>query len=532
VTTLAGTGALASLAARRDRIMLPAWIYLLTALVASTAYSFKKLYPTAAGRQEFAAAAAHNPALLSLYGTLSGNSIGSLTAWRYGTFAALGAALMSIFIVVRHTRADEETGRLELVSSAAVGRHAAFGASLAIAISANIVLGAAITAGLAVQGLPAAGCIALAAAIAGCGLVFTAVAAVTAQLAQTARTARGIAISAAVVAYLVRSAGDSAGPSGPGWLTWLSPVGWTELIRPFGAIRWWVLALPLAAAAALALGAALAASRRDYGAGLLAQRRGPARAARSLRSPLALAWRMQRGTLAAWITGALVYGALVGSAAKGIGGLLGSQQVRQIVARLGGTAAVTNGYLAAIMSFSGLIAAGYAVSAVLRLRTEETADHADPVLATGASRTSWGLSHLVIAAAGTAAILAVTGLGAGLGYVLRSPGGAGEVGRLVGAGLAQLPAALVVAGIAAALFGLAPRACVAGGWIALGLAVLMLFLGALLQLSHWVQDISPFTHVPKLPGGPVAGAPLAWLTVIAVALAAAGLAGLRRRDIG
>jgi ABC-2 type transport system permease protein len=531
VSTLAGTGALAGLAARRDRVMLPAWIYLLTALVASTAYSFKKLYPTAAGRQEFAAAAAHNPALMSLYGTLSGNSIGSLTAWRYGTLAALGAALMSIFIVIRHTRADEESGRLELTGSAAVGRHAALGASLVIGISANIVLGAAITAGLALQGLPVAGCAALAAAIAGCGLVFTAVAAVTAQLAETARTARGIAISAAVAAYLLRAVGDSAGAAGPSWLTWLSPVGWTELIRPFGAARWWVLALPLAAGSALAALAALAAARRDYGAGLLAQRHGPARAARSLRSPLALAWRMQRGTLAAWTAGALIYGALVGSAAKGIGGLLGSQQVRQIVARLGGTTAVTNGYLAAIMGLTGLIAAGYAVSAVLRLRAEESAGRADPVLTAGAGRISWGLSQLAIAAGGTAVILAVTGLGAGLGFVLRSPGGAGQVGVLVGAGLAQLPAALVLAGVAAALFGLAPRACVAGGWIALGIAVLLLFLGALLRLSHWVQDISPFTHVPKLPGGAVQAGPLAWLTLIALALAAAGLAGLRRRDI-
>jgi len=242
--------------------------------------------------------------------------------------------------------------------------------------------------------------------------------------------------------------------------------------------------------------------------------------------------RLQRGSLAAWIIGALIYGALVGSAAKGIGGLLGSSEVRQIVARLGGQAALTNAYLAAIMSFTGLIAAGYAVSAVLRLRGEETAGRADPVLATGASRISWGLSHLAIATGGTVTILAATGLGAGLGYALRSPGGGGEVAQLVGAGLAQVPAALVVAGVAMALLGLAPRSCVAGGWTALGVAVLMLLVGALLNLSHWVLDISPFTHLPKLPGGAVSAWPLAWLTVIAVALAAVGLAGLRRRDIG
>lgn len=532
MSTLAGTGALARLATRRDRIMLPAWLYVLTALVAGTAYSFKQLYPTAAAREEFAAAAGHNPALLSLYGPLFGNSIGSLTAWRYGAFAALGAGLMSVFIVVKHTRADEETGRLELVGSAAVGRHAALAAAVLVAVSANVVLAMLISAGLIALGLPAAGSIALASAIAGCGLVFTAVAAVTAQLARTARAARGAAIGVIGVAYLLRAVGDSAGAHGPTWLTWLSPIGWAELIRSFGQIRWWVLALPLAATLALAAAAGALAARRDYDAGLLPDRPGPAEAAGWLRSPLALAWRLQRGTLISWVAGALVYGAVVGEAAKGIGGLLGSSEIRKIMAKLGGQAALTDAYLAAIMSFSGLIAAGYAVSAVLRLRSEETSDRADLVLATGTGRISWGLSDLVIAAGGTVLILAATGLGAGLGYALRSGGSGGEVARLVGAGLAQLPAALVVAGVAAALFGLAPRASVAGGWTALGVAVLMLFLGATLRLPHWVLDISPFTHLPKLPGGTVSAAPLAWLSVIALALAAAGMIGLRRRDIG
>ena len=529
---LAGTGALAKLAGRRDRIMLPVWVYVLTALVASTAYSFKKLYPTAAGREQFAASAGRNPALLSLYGPLSGDSIGSLTAWRYGALAAAGAGLMSIFIVVRHTRADEETGRLELVDSAAVGRHAALAAAAAVSCAANAVLVVLIPAGLIALGLPAAGSAALAAAIACCGLVLTAVAAVTAQLAETARLARGIAIGVLGAAYLLRAVGDSASSTGPRWLTWLSPVGWAELIRSFGQIRWWTLALPLVTTVVLGVTAGVLAARRDYAAGAFAQRPGPAQAAAPLRSPLALAWRLQRGILIAWVSGALVYGAVVGAAAKGIGGLLGSSEIRRIMLRLGGQAAVTDAYLAAIMSFGGLIAAGYAVSAVLRLRAEETAGRADPVLATGAGRISWGLSQLAIATGGTIAILAGMGLGTGLGFALRSGGRGGDVARLVGAGLAQVPAALVLAGIAAALLGLAPRASVAGSWAALGAAVLMLLLGAPLRLSHWVLDISPFTHVPKLPGGTVGAPPLAWLTVIAAALAAAGLAGLRRRDIG
>jgi ABC-2 type transport system permease protein len=46
-----------------------------------------------------------------------------------------------------------------------------------------------------------------------------------------------------------------------------------------------------------------------------------------------------------------------------------------------------------------------------------------------------------------------------------------------------------------------------------------------------VLDLSPFAHVPKLPGGDVSAAPLLWLVLIVVALAAVGLLGFRRRDI-
>ena len=531
MTTLTGTGALAKLAFRRDRIMLVIWVYVLTAFVASTVYGFKKLYPTTAGRAEFAATAAHNPALLSLYGPMFGNSLGSLTAWRDAAIGGIGTGLMSIFLVIRHTRADEETGRLELIGSAVVGRHAALFTALLVSASANLLIGVLMAAAAIALGLPAVGSIVMVAGFAGCGLAFTGVAAVTAQVAQTARSARGIAIGVLGAAFLLRAVGDSASASGPRWLSWLSPMGWDELNRAFGSIRWWVLGLPLVAAVALATAAAALAVRRDYDAGLLAQRPGPAAARAWLGSPLALAWRLQRSTMIAWVSGALLYGLVIGSSAKGIGGLLGSSQVRRIVVNLGGRAALSNAYLAAILSFSGLIAAGYAVSAILRLRSEETDQRADPVLATGASRTGWGLSHLAIAAAGTIVILVATGLGAGLGYGYRSGGGGAEVARLAGAGLAQAPAALVIAGIAAALFGLAPRASVAGSWSALGAAVLMLLLGATLQLSHWLLDVSPFQHLPKLPGGPVSVAPLVWLSLIALALGVVGLAGLRRRDI-
>ena len=125
----------------------------------------------------------------------------------------------------------------------------------------------------------------------------------------------------------------------------------------------------------------------------------------------------------------------------------------------------------------------------------------------------------------------MAGIATGLGYGLAAGGAGGQTARMLGAGLAQLPAAAVIIGVAALAFGAVPDGCIAVAWTAVGLAVLLDIFGQALQLSQWVLDISPFTHVPRLPGGTVTAAPLLSLNVITLALCATGLAALRRRDI-
>lgn len=536
-TALTGTGELTRLAVRRDRIALPAAVYVIVALVAGTAYSFGKLYPTQAGRAALAATGESNPALRFLYGRLDGDSLGSLTTWRYGIWAAIFTALVAIFVVVRHTRTDEEAGRLELVGSAAVGRDAPLTAGLLPAAAASLLIATLLCLVLPLAKLPAAGSALLGLGIGGCGLAFTGITAVAAQLASTARGARGIALGVLGVAFALRGVGDSAGAGGPSWLSWVSPLGWVQLARPFAAGRWWVLGLPLAVFAA---GVALAfwlAAHRDHGAGLLPDRPGRAAASRWLRGPSGLAWRLQRGALVGWAAGFAATFAASGAAAKGIGQLFGtSSALQRAFTRIGGQAAIVNAYLAGLMLLAGLVAAAYATSAVLRLRAEETADRAEPVLATAVGRVRWGLSHLAVAAGGAALLLAVAGLATGLGYGLRIGSPGPETARMLGAALAELPATLLVAGVAVVLVGWWPAGSVAGAWTAVGAVVVINLFGAALQLSHWALDISPFTHVPRLPGATVTlgttGTPLLWLGLLAVAVAAIGLAGLRRRDIG
>jgi polyether ionophore transport system permease protein len=533
VTGLTGMPALAKLAWRRDRFGLPAAAYVIVIGLASNAYTFRKLYPTEAKRLSLVTSGASNPALRFLYGRIYGTSLGSLTAWRYAVWAGLFAALMAVIVVIRHTRTDEEQGRLELIGSTAVGRQAALSAALAVSAGACAGVAAVLCVVLPLLGLSAAGSAVLAAAVGACGLAFTGVAGVCAQLVSSARTARGIALAVLGVAFVLRGVGDAAGSgSGLSWLSWVSPLGWVSLVRSFGDPRWWVLIAPLALFLAGVAAAFALAARRDHGAGLFPDRPGRAAASPVLRGVAGLAWRLQWGTLLGWAAGYVFTFAASGAAAQGVSQLFGtSSALRREFTRLGGQQAIVNAYLAALMLLAGLAAGAYAVGAVLRLRTEETGDRAEPVLAGAVGRVRWGLSHLFVAVAGTVVLLAVAGVATGLAYGIRAGGAGPETWRMLGAAMGQVPAALTVAGVAVLIFGLRPEWSVPGSWTVVGVVLLLNLFGQVLQLSHWVMDVSPFTHAPRLPGGAVSAVPLIWLCAVALSCCAAGLAALRRRDL-
>lgn len=521
------------LALRRDRIVLAVSVAALAAMTVAGAASIAELYPSARSRASFAASVGANPGLAALIGPpFDLTTVGGITAWRLGGTVAVLAALIGLFTVVRHTRAEEEAGRLELLGAGVVGRHAPLTAALLVAWGGGLALAVAVAAGLiGLVELPTEGSIALAVALGSVCWTFAAIAAVAAQLSESARTARGIAAAALGASYVARAAGDSAGEGGLLWLSWLSPIGWAQRVRPFADERWWVLGVSTAVVLVLVAIAYRLVSRRDLGAGLLPARLGAARAGTGLASALGLAWRLQRAALLGWTVGFALTGASLGLVAQGVGDLLDDNaQLRSFLAERGGAQGIVDAYLASSVGFVGILAAAYAVQATLRLRSEERELRAEPILATGVDRARWTLSHFVFAVVGSAIPLAAAGLGAGLVHGLRTGDVTAQVPRLLVAALVQLPAAWVLAGIALALFGLVPR-WASASWALLAAFLVLAQLGQVLGLDERILDLSPFAHVPKLPGGELHAAPLVALTAVAAALVGAGLVGFRRRDV-
>ncbi|MYU07505.1 ABC transporter permease [Streptomyces sp. SID8366] len=515
-----GTGTLVRFAVRRDRVLIPVWIAVITLMVLSMPASLRSLYGTSGARADLMRQMAANTSLRALVGPVFADSLGALTAWRVGVYAGALAAAMSLLVVVRHTRDEEESGRQESLSSGTVGRRAPLTAALVTAAGANAVLAVLIAAGLSAQG--GAGAVAFGLGVGGVGLVFAALAAIVAQLTESARLARGLTAGVLGAAFVLRAAGDSASADGSSALTWLSPLGWLEELRAFADERWWVLALFAGAALAQGALASRLAGRRDLGMGFLPTRPGPA--AGRLGTAGALAWRLQRGAVLGWGLGFFVAGVVYGAVATGAADLVrDSDQAREIFQRMGGQPGLTNALPAALTGMLGLVAALYIVQSVLRLNGEESSGRAEPVLAGAVGRLRWAAGHLVIAFGGAALLMLLTGLGFAAGY-------GKDTGPLLAACLVQLPAIWVVGGIAVLLHGVLPRGA-AAAWGVAGAVLLLGWIGPALKAPRPLLDLSPFSHLPKLPGDPVRWPPLLVLTGIAVVLVGAGLAGLRRRDV-
>ncbi len=526
--TLTGTSRLVGFIVRRDRVRLTVWILGLIVLLVGSAASLLAVYPDQASIDSYARLFGDNPALTAFAGPGYGfdnPSLGVILVNETQLWGAIGVALMSIFLVTRNTRAEEDSERADLIRSGVVGRHAPTAAALVVAAAANLVIGAVTTIGFIALDYPTVGSLALVASIISVGVVFVGVTAVAAQLTGSSRACLAMGSLVLLVSFVVRAIGDISGTA----MTWLSPIGWAQAIRAFAGERWWTVALSLMVALALVIGALWLSILRDLGSGLLGVRPGPATSHQLRRHPLALPVRLQRGALIGWLAGLFATGVVYGSFADSVDAMVADNpQIAEVFTQAGG-ANLTDSYFSTAVMMLALIAGGLAISSAMAPNTEERAGRADMVLAGPVTRHGWFASYLITAVVQTILAVTAAGMGVGVAYAVVM-GEPWQVVRLTGVALVMLPAVMVLLGITAALYGLVPRATPAA-WVPLAVAAVVGFFGELLRLPPWARGLSPFHYLPMVPAqGFTATAPVL-LTAVAVTLMVAGFWGLRQRDI-
>ncbi|HYN31781.1 MAG TPA: hypothetical protein VES40_04090 [Ilumatobacteraceae bacterium] len=524
----AGIGQLVRLVLRRDRLRIALWCTAIVGLIVVTAASITGLYQTPAELENYGRLVRGNSALIVQSGPgygLDNPTTGAVMMNEVAIWTIIGISLMSVFMTIRHTRTEEESERAELIRAAPVGRHAPLAAALIGVAIADAVVATGSALALVAYGLPLWGSIAFGMTIFGAGLVFAGVAAVAAQVASGSRAALALGGAVLGVSFVLRAVGDV----GNGVLSWASPIGWAQAIRSYADERWWVIALPILAATGLVAAAVALQDRRDFGAGLVPQRPGPAAAGPRLASPFGLAVRLQRASVISWAIGVGLISFFYGIVADEAESMIqDNPDLADFFAQLGG-ASITDAFLSTSVLILALIATGFTISSVLRLRSEELAGRTDALLATAVSRRRLAFSHLVVAVVGTTVIMVTSGLSIGLGFALVS-GDASQIGRLLAAAIVMVPAMLVIAGGTFALVGLVPRwSLVIWGFYAWVMVAGML--ATVLRLPDWTLDLSPFQHVPALPAASMSWTPGVLLLMSAAVLMAVGFWALDRRDM-
>lgn len=528
--SLVGTGALLRTALRRDLVRNICWIIGIVGGTVSLAVTFPALYETEADRQVVAQTMG-TPAGLAFTGPieyLRDYSLGSIISHQMIGFTGVLVGIMSVLLIIRHTRTEEETGRAELTRAGTVGRHAPLAAAVSEAVLVNLIIGALIAAGLGVLDIDSVdwpGSILYGAAHVGIGIAFIGCSAVIVQIFQSARTASEIGIGLVLVAYALRAAGDSADNG----VSWASPIGWGQRTYPYLDNDWWPLTLCLGAGVLLTLLGAWLSTRRDVASGLVAARQGRPRASAALKTPGGFALRLLRPSIIAYAFALIAFGAMYGPFLGDIEDMIaGVDVIEGAISSVGGTS-VVDSFLVMVMSIIAILAAVFCIGAVLRIKGEEEKGRSEALLANWQSRMTWMSSHVPIALIAAPIMLALAAVG-------MSALGAGTVddpdivGKIFGAALVYTPGMWVFVGLAALVVGWAPRLSVAV-WLLLGYAGFTGYFGPILQLDEWTTKLSPFGYVPRVPADDMEWLPVILLTLVAAVLVIVGMIGYRRRDL-
>jgi ABC-2 type transport system permease protein len=517
---------------RRNWLRMLVWFLVLSAMIAIVVVSQRATFPTQADRTAYAALA-NTPAVAALTGLpYAAGTIGGILNIKIWMTDAIALAFAVIFLVTRNGRAEEETGRTELLRAGVLGRHAYTVANWLVFAVFSVVVGLGCAAAAIAEGLPAYSALVMGASFTGVGLAYLGVAAIAGQLAQTSRGANGLASAILGITYLLRAGGDlNAKGTVPGGLSWASPLGWGQAMRSYAENNWTPLILLVGFGLVLCVISLRLEALRDLGAGILPDRPGPRSAAPLTRTPFGLTLRLQRGSIIGWVLGIVVGALFFGEVVKAMANLLTNNTSTAITKQfLGGVSGnILKGLMGYFTMADALLAAAFVLQSIATIHAEEADGSVELQWSGALSRIRWAVSRMAVPAIFSLLLLAISGLaeGAAYGAAIKDPG---QSVVYFGAALAYWPTMLLVIGFVTLCAAWIPRASSSVTWGVYGIVVVISMFGELFKLPAKVANNTPFTAIERMTTGHFSAVPLVVMLVLAIVFGALGLARLRARD--
>jgi ABC-2 type transport system permease protein len=524
------TGRLTRLIIRRDRIRIPIWVLSIVLLNLVTAYAFQDLYKTNIELQAIAQTML-NPAMTAMLGPLYGVenlTLGAMFAHEMLMFTAIACGIMSILLLNRHTRADEEEGRIELILSLPTGRLANITSAIIVLLGVNVLLfvltGLGLV-GLGVESIDLEGSLLYGAAIGVTGIFFTALTAVFSQVSNNTRGTMGLSFTVMIILYLVRAVGDVSSET----LSMFSPLGWISRTEVFVQNDWWPIWSTLGISLVLFIVSIYLNTLRDLGAGFLPQRPGRTNASKLLLSPIGHALRIQRTGLISWAVGMFILGASYGAILGDFESFVEEIDIIQELLPQAAGFSLMDQFITMLMVIMAMFATVPALIALFKLRGEEKKNRTESLLSKAVSRYKLLGSYFLISVVNAFIMLTLVSLGL---WIAGNPvvDGGLEFGAIYKVALVQIPAMAIMLGIGVFFIGVKPN-LTSITWMYLTFSFLILYLGDLLQLPEWIINISPFSHIPQIPMEEMNYFTITILMIISILFIVLGFIGYRKRDI-
>ncbi|MCL2020008.1 MAG: hypothetical protein FWG70_09655 [Oscillospiraceae bacterium] len=561
----AHTGRLVRFMLRRERIVSTIWIVSIVLFSVALAPGMAGLFDADA-RQQFAEVY-NNPVMVGMLGPIYGAdnyTAGAMYGGMMLLWISLTAAIMNVFIVARHTRADEERWRAEVVRSLPVGRLANINAAMILALILNFIL--AVTLGLGVfaaqvESMDFISCMLYGMVTGAVGLVFAAITAVFCQLSSNTGSAMGLSFLSLGVCYMLRAAGDASmmNTSNDGvnksneFLSYISPLGLAQRSKVFVENDFVPLIFLIITAILISLLAFKLNSVRDLGQGFIPARPGRKTALPAMLSPFGFSFRLLSTMILVWVIVMFSLGASYGSVIGDVPGfvsespeylmLMGvSEEMAEHASDEVKAEMIVDGFGTFVTSMMTLIAMIPLLMAALKLRSEEKEGRAENILSRSVSKTKYLCCFTTIAFALSAIMQLATLLG--LYYVTDAVTSANGVSnpfvleKVFKASMAYLPALWIIIGFAVLLVGFFPKAT-GVIWGFYGFICFTTLVGGMGILPNWLEKISPMAHIPiirvtdlaHLQSDEVSILSLAVMSGIALLLTTIGFIGYSRRDL-
>lgn len=513
---------------KRDRFTLPAWLIGIVALTLTIPPALNELFPTEQDRQSIAETM-NNPVMVALVGPgeLQSYTIGAMTSHQMLLFTALLVGIMNVLILTRHLRGDEEEGRLELLRALPVGKLAPMVAVGFYALILNTGLAVLTGIGLAVlqiDSMGIEGSLLYGALLGGVGLLSAALTALASQVMDHAGGAIGFAVVVLIFFYMLRAIGDVSSDL----LTSLSPLGWLPRGSVYVDNHWWPLFALVGVSLFIYAIAVYIQLNRDLNKGIVTSTSGNSHGSRLLLSPLGFPLRLQRTSMLTWSIGLLIIGATYGSILGDLDTFFeGNELIQQML--LSGGATIIEQFLPMLITIMAITATVPALLSIHRLYTEEKSGRLEHLITRAYSRTTVMIRFSLIAVINGVMSLLFSGLGLWLAssLVLDEPL---SIVMLLQAFMSYVPAILLTLSLSLLFIGIIPQLKLIT-WLLLLYAFFSLYLGGLLDLPNWANQLSPFGWVPQIPVEDASIAVPVIMTVLAFGLFLLAIFTYKKRDL-